>query len=251
MSADPSPVFPWPRLSPNWTVRDNEVHVFAAETTISDAQEAELYRRLSSDEQRAIGQIVAPQARRQSIVARGMLRQLLARLSGVSDAEITIVTAKTGKPRCESLPTGNVHFNISHRDGLALLAISLGSEVGVDVERVCDRIDIHAVAEVVFTPGERDELLAAPKELQRQVFFQFWTRKEALLKAIGVGLIAEPNQFDVRSHDRPVVPAEFCAAVNSSQTPWRIQQLDLPPGYVGALVCEAGIHQTFCWHFQP
>lgn len=99
-----------------------------------------------------------------------------------------------------------LHFNISYREGLAALAIG-PVPVGIDLELVRDGICIDEISERVFTSHERDYLNAAKPHVRRTRFFDLWTRKEALIKAAGLGIDSMPAcealepQMDIKGPD--------------------------------------------------
>jgi 4'-phosphopantetheinyl transferase len=90
-----------------------------------------------------------------------------------------VVAAQAGTPR--------LTFNLSHTTGLVALAVTRGRLVGVDVERV-DRVVREDVAGRHFAPDEVRDLRALPAEAQPRAFFEYWTLKEAYIKARGMGL---------------------------------------------------------------
>lgn len=142
---------------------------------------------LGADEARR-GARLRVQARRQAYVyAHASLRLLLAQLLGDEPAaSIALAVGPKGKPRLAREESG-IHFSISYRDGYA--AVALGSApLGIDIELVRDGIDMGAIASRHFMPRERDCLAAAARSDMGSHFFRLWTRKEALVKAAGVGI---------------------------------------------------------------
>jgi 4'-phosphopantetheinyl transferase len=79
-------------------------------------------------------------------------------------------------------------FNLSHPQGVALYAIARGREVGIDIERRREDFASLAVAERFFSPDEVTMLKSLAPDLRTSAFFNCWTRKEALIKALGEGL---------------------------------------------------------------
>jgi 4'-phosphopantetheinyl transferase len=91
----------------------------------------------------------------------------------------------------------DVHFNLSHSGKWALIAVSEGAEVGVDVENVRRPDDLPAVARRLFSTGEQEALNRLTEEKYAQAFYRCWTRKEAVLKALGFGLSVDPTTIHV------------------------------------------------------
>jgi 4'-phosphopantetheinyl transferase len=132
-----------------------------------------------------------------------------------------------------------IHFNLSHANDVALVAVSCDVEVGVDVEAI--RLDVR-VREMAACFNERElEMLyqATSAETRATLFFRFWTRKEAVLKADGSGFSTEPRNIDV-SH----APEELVTVDSSRQHLWKVDNLDVSHGYAGALAASAGAWQV-------
>jgi 4'-phosphopantetheinyl transferase len=127
--------------------------------------------------------------RHQYLVSRVLVRSVLARRLGVSPAEVVLRTTSAGRP--ELAAPGDrrrANFNLSHTDGLIVLAVTDGPPIGVDVERYDRDVDVVALARRFFAPAEHEALLAAAEERRRELFLAYWTLKEAFLKARGVGI---------------------------------------------------------------
>src|SRR5205823_2000983 len=120
-----------------------------------------------------------------------------------------------GKPGLENPLFPGLHFNVSHSGDRALLAFAIGREVGIDVEYVRENLDFVALSERFFSKAEHAALLALPPEHRGSLFYEYWTCKEACLKADGRGLRAPLDKFSiVKSGDGPdwrgIAPKEGC-----------------------------------------
>jgi len=146
-----------------------------------------LSERLSDDERSKTARFVFDDHRRLYVTAHALLRHGLWCATGRTDTPFRV--NRFGKP--EILKTGGepaVKFNISHSGALAVCSISPRFEVGVDVEEVDESHSFEEVVETQFTPYEQDQLTAYSGAARANAFFRFWTLKEALVKALGVGL---------------------------------------------------------------
>jgi 4'-phosphopantetheinyl transferase len=101
--------------------------------------------------------------------------------------------APGGKPVLAAHDASALSFNLSHTHGFVACAVTLGTEVGIDVENVDRNLRVQEIAERYFAPDELSDLAACPPDARAKRFFDFWTLKEAYLKAIGVGLSHPPN----------------------------------------------------------
>jgi 4'-phosphopantetheinyl transferase len=128
-------------------------------------------------------------------LCRTLLRLGLALHLGKPARELHIQTAERGKPFVDE---GGIHFNVSHCRGDGLLAFTRAGEIGVDIEAVHPNIEGLDIASEHFTAGEAQWIAAAtnPRE-QAQRFTRLWTRKEAVLKASGKGIVDGLNSFDI------------------------------------------------------
>jgi 4'-phosphopantetheinyl transferase len=128
------------------------------------------------------------------------VRAVLSRYAGRAPAELRFAVGEHGRPELLDAP---VRFNLSHTRGWAVLAVSGGADVGVDVEEVRADRELIAVADRFFSPSETAELraLLAPRQPDR--FFDYWTLKESYIKARGLGLSLPLDQFSFHLGDRP------------------------------------------------
>ena len=171
-------------------------------------------------------------------LCRAMLRLGLAWYLETTPQKIALATNRHGKPCIAECSTLN--FNVSHSGGLGVIAFTTVGEVGVDVEAI--RCDVGAVeiASAHFTRTEAAMIAAAatPQE-QASAFLRLWTRKEALLKATGCGLLCGLDGVDV-SHG-PLDQVRLCNATGDrAESFWRVQDLEWIEGYTGAVAAPAG-----------
>jgi 4'-phosphopantetheinyl transferase len=157
----------------------DDVHIW----TFACAQDPGLQIVALSDEERRIADRFAAQVHRDAyIVQHVMLRCLLARYVDLDPHAIQFVRGARGKPRLAGASTNaGIEFSLAHADDVAVLAISRGP-VGVDIERYDAAIDPQRLARIVLAPSEA-------QCIDRRAFMRVWCRKEACLKATGVGLL--------------------------------------------------------------
>jgi 4'-phosphopantetheinyl transferase len=126
--------------------------------------------------------------RRRYLVSQALLRQALG-----DAARDAWVEGAHGKP---ALVRGAPHFNLSRREGWAAIAVSATHEVGVDIETLRSIDDAAELAALHFSPRERAAVLGAVGPSRDRAFLQVWTRKEACMKATGLGLFLPPLSFE-------------------------------------------------------
>jgi 4'-phosphopantetheinyl transferase len=152
---------------------------------------------LPAEEHRQAERFRNPAAQRSYVLAHAALRQLLAARLNVAPAEISLRTGHHGKPELSAPLENRLSFNLTHSGELALVAISNSTEVGVDVERLRPLPDAGRLATRFFTPAESAALDQVPEAERASAFFRLWTRKEALLKATGIGIAQGLGRFEV------------------------------------------------------
>ena len=210
-----------------------EVQIWAIWLTASDAAVAYYHSILSLDERHRAERFRFGNLRRSYILSRGGLRILLAHYLGCAPTGIEFIAGPKGKPALRD--PSSIRFNISHSGEMALYALTVGCELGVDVEQLRTLDDLESIAMRFFSPGEASELLSLNPEDRGTAFFRCWTRKEAYVKAIGDGLTIPLDCFQVTL--LPGVPARFIqlAGDQGIAREWTLDHLDPEPGYVGAL----------------
>ncbi len=207
----------------------------------------ELKEVLSSDEQTRAERFRFDKDRNQFIESRAALHLLLSQYLNSSPTGLTFSKAAHGKP---ALANGQsqrgLRFNLSRRDGLALVAIARDRELGVDVELIRPGLPLFEIAEVSFSQNELATLQGLPEGQQTAGFYNCWTRKEAYVKARGEGFSFPLKQFDVSL--TPGTPAELlevrdCAAEIDR---WTLQELSVGDDYLAALMFEGRNAKVTC-----
>jgi 4'-phosphopantetheinyl transferase len=228
----------------------DEVHVWRAALPVSGAAQERFERSLSQDERARASRFHFPRDQERFITTRGLLRAILGGYAGLEPAELTFDYSSFGKPSLAPAHGGHgLRFNLSHSGGLALLGITRGREIGIDVERFRPDLATDKIARSFFSPREVSELLALPADARPAAFFACWTRKEAFVKARGEGLSFPLDQFDVSL--APGEPAALLATHGDPQEAqrWTLMELDAGPGYAAALAVEAGSRKLLCWQW--
>ncbi|MFW5970236.1 MAG: 4'-phosphopantetheinyl transferase family protein [Halofilum sp. (in: g-proteobacteria)] len=147
---------------------------------------ADWYGLLTRGERQRIEGLRQPEARDRALVARALLRLELARRLQCRPEMIEFSFGPEGKP---ALAGGDAwHFNLSHSHDRVVLALAPIGPIGVDIESRARRTRINHLAHHFYGDGEREEMSVLNDEARRYRFFQLWTIKEAITKALGRGL---------------------------------------------------------------
>ena len=154
---------------------------------------------LAADEQARARRLRFARDRACFVNRRIFLREVLARYLDCDPSSLRFVASANGRP--ELVGHHRVSFNASHSPTTAVVAVTYGQSVGVDVERLRHVSDALDVAENTFTLNELESLRLSPESMRSATFLQLWTRKEAVLKAAGIGLRTPLSELDVSCID--------------------------------------------------
>ncbi len=160
--------------------------------------------------------------RRTYAVTRTLIRRTLSEYGPTRPRDWRFVLNAHDCPFVEPAQAGSppLHFNVSHTDGLVALAVTRGHRLGVDVERVT-RLVTDGIAERHFAAAEVRALRALPDDDQATAFFEYWTLKEAYIKARGMGLALPLDGFAFGL--RPPLPPTIAFAPGFDDVPGRWQ----------------------------
>jgi len=221
------------------TMQAGTVDVWRAEISIDGERLRKLAGTLS-DEERARSERLK-RGREDFTAARGILREILGRYLGVKGADIVLrEEGRFGKPMLAGDFEGALRFNVSHSGRLALYAVCADREVGVDVEEIRSGVEVERIAAQFFSRAETQALRALPQEQRLAGFYHCWTRKEAYVKATGLGLSLPLDSFDVRVD---AGEEAWVDVAGEGGARWRVRALAVGEGYAGAVAAQ-GIDWT-------
>jgi len=164
-------------------------------------------------------------------VTRGILRTILGDYLHRPAAEIEFAANENGKPAIVNAP---IRFNVSHSGDYALLAFAEDVEVGVDVERQRGGRVVADLARRVLSPAEFARFDALAERDREKTFFQIWTLKESVLKAMGSGLSVAPESIEVAFYpDEPKL-------LGSDGGEWTVRSLSIGDDNYAAAVAVKG-----------
>jgi 4'-phosphopantetheinyl transferase len=250
-SSDPR-VIPWPsatggedcpgssrhysasfRPAPHLT--NDQIHVWTLRDCPGDiAAYASL---LSRDELDRASRFRFPHLFDRFVADHGRLRLLLGAYLEADPRSLEFSVNPYGKPRVES-PRCHLSFNMSHSTMVTMVAVCLNSEVGIDVEAIRPIAEWGAIASSHFSAEENEALSAEPEALRPEAFFRCWTRKEAFIKAKGLGLSLPLNSFSVTVSAEAAPGLLHCDWDPQESSRWSLTDLEPEPGYIGSLAIE-------------
>jgi 4'-phosphopantetheinyl transferase len=229
----------------------DEVHVWIAEPErIEEPRLLEAYLGLlSPDEREKQRRFYFERHRRQYLVSHALVRLTLSRYAPVRPEAWSFVTNEYGCPRIEGEGMG-LRFNLSHTDGMVTVAVANNVDVGVDVEDTSRPGETVELADRYFAPSEIVALRALAVERQRERFFEYWTLKEAYIKARGMGLSIPLEQFafELQPGQRPSI--SFDPRLGDEASMWQFVQLRPSARHQAALAVRRPREQALKVRYQ-
>ena len=203
------------------------VHIDLVETANAAAlDKLDSYKALlSKDEHERMARLVFDRDQRAFVITRAHVRTMLSRYAAVTPTDWRFVENVHGRPEILDRPAGtpDLRFNISHTDGLIACAVTIGREVGVDVEHTGRHLT-HDIAGRFFAPDEVADLRKLPRHDQERVFFDYWTLKEAYIKARGFGLALPLGEFAFRLNPPGPPAITFLPSLDDDPSTWQFMQ---------------------------
>ena len=236
----------WPPPPHDLALPRDEIHVWSVLLDIAPEQRTVLAATLSPDEFARVARLHFARDRERWIAGRGQLRHILGRYLRRDPASLTFgYECACGDPNCTHPHRKPVLardawlcFNVSHAGDRALVAVARDRRVGVDLERRQPADTILPLAATICTPAELAPLSALPASAQADLLIALWTRKEAYLKARGIGLLLPPQEIDTA-----ITPNEPPRLLTISGDPaeaarWSLTDLPYDTNHAAALTVE-------------
>ena len=230
----------WTEPPASLSLATGAVHVWRIALNQEDDKLERFRRTLEASELERAGRFYFDKHRRHFIVGRGFLRTVVARYLGAQPHALRFEYGAYGKPALGSGHT--LRFNLSHSNEVALLAVALDAELGVDVEHIRADFATEDIARRYFSRAEVEVFNALPPEERVAAFFRCWTRKEAYIKAIGKGFSQALDAFDVTL--APEVAPALLRAEEDDASRWFLTDVPVGESYAGALIVERPVAEV-------
>ncbi len=207
---------------------------------------------LSADEAARAGRFFQQDDVARFVIGRALARTMLSRYADVDPRDWPFVIDEHGRPELAQRPATalDLRFNLTHTKGLVACAVTVGREIGIDVEQVTRHV-LHEVPERFFSPQEVADLRALPEADQHMVFFEYWTLKEAYIKARGLGLALPLRHFTFLRRPGRAPEIMFAPELHDDAASWQFAQF-WPSGEhrmavaVRRIGADLPIHVTDC-----
>ncbi|WP_022942943.1 4'-phosphopantetheinyl transferase family protein [Psychromonas hadalis] len=164
-----------------YQLTENEIHLWIINPQQINAT-AVLRAILSLNEQQKVDRYRSDKAKHTALITRAFIRLLLSQYESLSPQQWQFSVSELGKPEVKNA-TLPLRFNLSHNDEMIICAICLEKDIGCDIENLSRKISVNAIAKRFFSAQEYQLIKATPTR-----FFEYWTLKEAFVKATGLGI---------------------------------------------------------------
>ena len=224
--------FNWANATQKSFILNNTIHIWKINYSDFDNEESALLNNLSKQETNRANKFYFSIDKKRYLLTRALLKNILSRITDTPARQLHFKFNEHGKPYLESFK--HIYFNISHSGDIGLLAVTDCAAIGIDVEQYRKRLQLREIAERFFSKYETDILLNLPDNQKISAFFSCWTRKEAFIKALGLGLTLPLKNFDVT-----LQPAEKAKLVeirhkNEKAADWTLKDIPLENDYAAA-----------------
>ena len=225
------------------------VHLWTADVRTFQIDLRRFTALLSPGERRRAARFADPEHRMHFILTHGFLRLVLSRYLDRQPQLLRFQPHANGKPRLvKATDSPRLEFNLAHSAHMTMIAVASGWPVGVDVEALTRPVRAQAIVERYFSPTERDHFASLPPSRANKEFIRYWTAKEAVLKAVGLGLAGGLSHCEVVNH-----PGGHSATVRFAgqhkPRSWQVRFFPLSTTYLGAVAAEGAEWQVR--RYQP
>lgn len=246
-----TPLIVWSQPPEHLRLDSNEVHFWRAFLSQPTASVAAFYRILSFDEIERAGKYRFRKDHDRFVAARGILRTILGKYLKKKPSRILFKYNKYGKPMLSGLPDNvALCFNVSHSKEAALYAFTKVGEIGIDIEYINRNLVFEEIADKFFSSDEAAMLQEISEDRKAEVFFNYWTCKEAYIKAKGHGLSLPLEKFSVSfTADKSDVLLNVADNPEESLG-WIIRKLTPMPDYAAAIAVNGRNWRSVYWQFE-
>ncbi|MES2935886.1 MAG: 4'-phosphopantetheinyl transferase superfamily protein [Pseudomonadota bacterium] len=223
------------------------VQVWVLDDALIEPACAALAHTLSLEEQQRARSYQRERHRQRFIARHGVLRWLIGRYLSRAAETLCFSLLPVGKPFLQQADATGFAFSVSQTEGMALFAFAWDCRLGVDVEHLIDGVNVARVGRLVFSSVEVQALEAECLDATA-TFFHIWTRKEALLKALGIGLTGSPKLYATLSDPRFIQGHWHASNCGAAMPGWTCCDLALAPVFPAALAVSLDNAQVSIFH---
>ena len=227
---------------------NDEIHIFYADVDSLLYCAEGLENMLSDEENSRKDKFIFWKDKCSYMVSHGLLRLILGAYLGAEPKNLVFINGPHGKPMLDAVSNRDaIRFSVSHSDRRILYAVNRGREIGVDIEKIRPEFSVEEISDRYFSAREAAFLRTLPAQDRKDLFFTYWTLKEAFMKGTGKGFSLPLNRFEI-THDPPKVVS--LEGDPEAAARWSLRSMRLEPGYAAALAVEGPDVPIRCRKFQ-
>jgi 4'-phosphopantetheinyl transferase len=230
-------------------LKENELHMWR--TTLSDNEDNldNYWNLLTQDEQIRAKEFYFSIDKNRYIVARAVLRKLIARYINVFPEDILFNYTEYGKPYLyANNPSQELKFNLAHSKNSIVYGFTKNIDVGVDIEFINRDFVIDNLVQYCCSKQEQCELLKLSYNQKHSFFYKLWVLKEAFVKAIGLGLSYDLRQVHIKfGKDDLIYPIDI---INNNKINLTLGMFLSYNGYYSAFALRTPVKRAFFFTYQ-
>lgn len=221
----------------------SEVHIWQRRLDPNSENAGAAEATLSAEEKQRADRFRFPNDRLRFILRHAFLREVVATYLELPPDDVPLETRLNERPQLVGRASAaDLRLSLSSSEDQAVVGVAWQRRVGVDIERARSDVDDAGIARRFFSPAEYADLQAAPPSRRQTVFFRIWARKEAYVKAIGLGLSRDLSSFDVSPSDQGAATNDEIL-VNDREalegaSRWLVKDVPAPAGFASACCAE-------------
>lgn len=212
----------------NQNLDKDTIHLwFCSPDEIRDAKLLQGYRQILNDEEnQRYTQFHFDKDRHPFLIAKALVRTVLSQYLPLTPAECLFEKNQYGRPCLKpGQMDGSLHFNLSYSKGLLVLAVMRDWQIAVDIENTQIQFEFTEIAKDFFSSAEYQIIKNLSEQQQKSRFFDFWTLKEAYIKARGMGLSLSLKQFSFDLSKQQQIHIAFANGIQDQAERWRFALL--------------------------
>lgn len=230
-------------------INSHQIHVWSINVSnVPENFQNSYYGLLSPNERSRVSKLRFLKDQRTFIIARGVLKKLSGYYLNIDPKMVDFEYEKFGKPRYRN--NSPIKFNVSHSGNLILIGFTKDYELGVDIEYIKEDFNMMEIARNFFSKQEIRSLERLPTKEKPIGFYRCWTRKEAIIKAIGTGLSFPLDSFAVSlDHDLNAL-LQTTTWNPSEKKNWTLHSFRPNKKYMAAIAIKTkkSSYQLFDWN---
>jgi 4'-phosphopantetheinyl transferase len=225
----------------------HDIHVYHLDLSLFQNQTQELICFLNSVEQEQAQNMAQTNKKNSFIITKSFLRKILSNYLDCSSQSIILDKTQSGKPFLNSHHDLDIKFNLAHSHNKAILAFCLKTQIGIDLEKLRK---VSRAQEILAKHGLDEEINSfntVPEKHKDEAFLRGWTRKEALIKAMGQKMATHAKQYSVNFSLFPKNKILNNETTNKENQHWTLCDLTIED-YVGTVALKRTLNNLSLWH---